>query len=319
MSRRTEARINVTFEAAARWLDRRSDASWTPVDEAAFQAWILEDPERRLAYAKVALLWNDPALSGALATMPDAIEPQPSTSRLIAAFAALAACIAGIAFMTLAEQTPTTPPYEQLASTAPRLHKTMSLPDGSTLHLNAGATAEISFADDARRVRLQSGEAFFEVAKDARRPFEVATQHGSVTVTGTRFNVDTFAEGVEVTVGAGSVKIRAPNGETVSAEAGQRLAIQAGALGELRNVHPGAAEAWRTGWLETDGMPLSRLVERLAREGGMTVYSIDPKLQALEIAGRFRTDNPEALLGDLGAIHGFTVRETPRGLWLEPA
>ena len=64
------------------------------------------------------------------------------------------------------------------------------LPDGSTVELNSGA--RLSYARTygwrSRAVRL-TGEAFFEVADDAQKPFTVATFNAAVTVLGTRFNV----------------------------------------------------------------------------------------------------------------------------------
>jgi len=58
-------------------------------------------------------------------------------------------------------------------------------------------------------VRLASGEAFFQVSKDASRPFTVETPAGSVRATGTAFNV--LAESpaaLDVTVTEGTVAVR---------------------------------------------------------------------------------------------------------------
>ncbi len=69
------------------------------------------------------------------------------------------------------------------------------LSDGSIVWLNAGSSLEISeeFGKNARNVRLM-GEAFFQVAKDSKRPFTVATKALDVRVLGTSFNVSCYPE-----------------------------------------------------------------------------------------------------------------------------
>ena len=78
--------------------------------------------------------------------------------------------------------------------------KKVVLPDNSTVWLNKGAT--ISYADnfegDERKVNLQ-GEALFQVAKNAEKPFIVSSDGASAKVLGTTFNFkNQGAEGNEV-------------------------------------------------------------------------------------------------------------------------
>ncbi len=85
----------------------------------------------------------------------------------------------------------------------------LQLADGTAVVLSPGAqlTYPEQFAAGRREVMLE-GEAFFEVAKDAARPFIVHTQHAMATVLGTRFRVVTRPNGtVEVTVKTGKVAV----------------------------------------------------------------------------------------------------------------
>ncbi len=50
-----------------------------------------------------------------------------------------------------------------------------SLPDGSTVQLDAMTTIRVRQDLLSRRVELAAGQAVFEVAKDRRRPFSVST------------------------------------------------------------------------------------------------------------------------------------------------
>ena len=69
----------------------------------------------------------------------------------------------------------------------------LTLPDGSSIWLNAQTTIQypVSFNKHERKIKLD-GEAYFEVAKDKKRPFIVNTKDCSVEVLGTKFNVDAY-------------------------------------------------------------------------------------------------------------------------------
>ncbi|SDE11315.1 FecR family protein [Pedobacter soli] len=91
----------------------------------------------------------------------------------------------------------------------------VTLPDGSKVMLNAMSELEfpVSFADNERLVSLK-GEAYFEVAKDAARPFKVKLNGSEVEVLGTHFNVSAYNQTAKTTLLEGSVKVR--NGESSS-------------------------------------------------------------------------------------------------------
>lgn len=86
----------------------------------------------------------------------------------------------------------------------------ITLPDGSTVKLNAGTKIEYPehFAHDVRKIKL-SGEAFFDVTRDSLHPFIIDTEHASVEVLGTSFNVSAYphASLVSVNVETGKVKL----------------------------------------------------------------------------------------------------------------
>ncbi|SMC58365.1 FecR family protein [Pedobacter nyackensis] len=86
----------------------------------------------------------------------------------------------------------------------------LNLPDGSKVWLNAGSSLKypVVFAENERRVEL-SGEAYFEVSKDKKRPFYVNTDRQGLKVLGTHFNINAFRDEPETTTTLleGSVKI----------------------------------------------------------------------------------------------------------------
>jgi len=85
-----------------------------------------------------------------------------------------------------------------------------SLPDGTTVTLNAGSTLKYDnrFGITDRVVQLE-GEGYFKVAKDASRPFTVKTSFLNVRALGTEFNVKAYPDDktIETTLVEGSVKI----------------------------------------------------------------------------------------------------------------
>jgi ferric-dicitrate binding protein FerR (iron transport regulator) len=95
------------------------------------------------------------------------------------------------------------------------------LEDGSTLVLNTDSRARVHFGRELREVRLLQGEALFEVAHDARRPFVVQSAAWQVRAVGTVFGVRLRGTEVDVTVSEGVVEF----GKSGAAEeAPQRIA-----------------------------------------------------------------------------------------------
>lgn len=91
----------------------------------------------------------------------------------------------------------------------------IKLDDGSEVSLNTDSTIRVTMLKEERQIELLSGEAFFDVAKDANRPFTVATEEQQITVLGTAFNVrqreDENVLKVAVIEGRVAVQRRTPN------------------------------------------------------------------------------------------------------------
>ena len=96
--------------------------------------------------------------------------------------------------------------YEQLCESGKK--SVLTLPDGSIVHLNSSSKIAYSseYNQKIREVEL-SGEAFFEVAHDAKRPFVVRAGDVSVRVLGTKFNVKAYEDDnlIETTLVEGKV------------------------------------------------------------------------------------------------------------------
>jgi transmembrane sensor len=96
--------------------------------------------------------------------------------------------------------------------TAPGEQRTVVLEEGSRITLNTRTRIAVHLARHVREVVLRDGEAFFEVSKDASRPFTVRTSIGSARAIGTRFDVYLEDNHLSVTTQEGKVMLATPVG-----------------------------------------------------------------------------------------------------------
>ncbi|MEJ1961320.1 MAG: FecR domain-containing protein [Gammaproteobacteria bacterium] len=85
--------------------------------------------------------------------------------------------------------------------------RSITLPDGSIVELNARSKVRVQFREDERGIELLSGQALFRVAKDKTRPFVVRSDHAQVRAVGTQFDVYRKSGGTLVTVLEGRVAV----------------------------------------------------------------------------------------------------------------
>ena len=198
------------------------------------------------------------------------------------------------------------------------------LADGSTIDLRRDAEVAVAFASasaDERRVTLTRGQAHFQVAPDAARPFVVAAGAARFRAVGTAFAVELTENGTELIVTEGRVAVEATSAGApplALVAAGERVALDpAGALRIA--VAPADAEeiearlGWRSPRIEFDEVPLGEVVRVLARHGGPRIELADPTLARLEIAGALRAGNPAPLLALLRDTYGIRAEPLPDG------
>ncbi|MCY1647130.1 FecR family protein [Caulobacter sp. SL161] len=305
--------MNRIAQEAALWAARRLDADAQP--DPAFEAWKAADPAHARAYEQVWRASQDPALSEALRLSEQRRAAPRRAWRAPVLAGGLLACGLAVFIAWPYAQVMTVQP--QVIQTAPGQQRVVALADGTQVTLDGATRLDVRLGTGRRQVELVRGEAFFDVAHDARRPFIVQAPEGSARVLGTAFDLERGDGRLELSVRRGKVRL-APTGvirRTAELTVGQRAFAKEGRLSAVRTFDP-QADDWRTGWLETDGVTLARLVERLNRASDKPITIIDPALGRQRVAGRFRLDDPEALARNLALMHGFTIRETSNGLEL---
>lgn len=196
--------------------------------------------------------------------------------------------------------------------TDPGKQASVTLTDGSTIHLNTHSALSVELSDRRRSLILKQGEALFEVAHDATRPFEVTVNGGVVRAIGTVFNIDTRGKRTTVTVVEGMVRVIYKE-RAHDIPAGHRLRYATDhAPDTVEPANLPQTTAWRTHEFVFDDMPFALIVEELNRYRTVPILIIDPDLRSRRLSGSIRLDDPEQSFKMLQNVLPFrTMRMTP--------
>lgn len=177
--------------------------------------------------------------------------------------------------------------------------RTIALPDGSSVALNADSALSVNFGGVERRLSLLEGEALFTVMPDPARPFVVEAGGGQTHALGTVFDIDIRPSDVVVTVVEGVVSVAADfsPSETVRVVADQRVRYNARVIPSVTEAIDASAEtAWRRGRLIFNRQALGDVVSSLERYRTGSILVMSDELRALPVTGVFDLSDPEAIL-----------------------
>ncbi|SDF57682.1 MULTISPECIES: FecR domain-containing protein [unclassified Duganella] len=322
-------------EQAAQWFMRRSEPGWTGADQHALTVWLAASPQHREIYEGMALTSHDLhhiPLAQKTSRRPHAASAPANRARGAQAgrrawlTAALAACAllavgagSGWQHWQHWQHWQGAPAYELAVATAPGEVRTLDLPDGSTIVLNINSKLTVRYGSHRREVVLEGGEAFFKVARDAQRPFTVASGASEVKAVGTAFNVRVTPAQIVVKVREGRVEVRPDSG----ASQAQIYVLNAG--GGL-GIHPASHRArsiavsadtvgdWRSGQLHFRSAPLAEVAADLQHYLGQPVV-VEGALARQPISGVASTREPRAFLLALPALLPLRVQQQLDGSW----
>ncbi|MQG93833.1 FecR family protein [Pseudomonas sp. MN1F] len=292
-------------EQAAAWFVRLQDAPRDAALQKQLRAWLAADPSHRAEYDALATVWSAaeliPRQRLEALCEPGPVRQLPQRRLLRQALAASVAVVAlGLGW--------TGWHYQQLnhqgqLQTAFGERRQVALPDGSQLELNGATQLHIDFSPGRRRIQLNAGEAMFIVAHDSSRPFVVDTAQGSVTVTGTRFDVRLDPATTRVAVEQGSVRVQGSDTSLAQLGAGQGAYIDAhGQVAAPYAVDAATLTAWRQGKLVFDNATLAEVVAEVSRYRAQPLRVAPGKVAQLRLSSTFSTDDTDALLRALPSI-----------------
>lgn len=206
----------------------------------------------------------------------------------------------------------------------------VKLPDGTMVWLNAASSLVYpsSFAKAPFREVSLSGEAYFEVTRNAKQPFVVKSGKQKIEVIGTHFNINSYPDesAIKTTLVEGSIKVSLPGTSQLSKSLhGSRTEIlkpgqQAVVSDDLLKVNYTDLERatdWKNGDFIFESEPLDMLMRRVSKWYNVKISyaknvdqreeftgkvsrkkNISELLKALQSAGqiKFTIDNQHVLI-----------------------
>jgi transmembrane sensor len=386
MDHEQDPTMSISEQAAHWWVLLHSEGA-SATDHLEFGEWVARSPERVESYLQTARLmralksptvrWPDTPpevlIREAKASPPDALQlPNSTPPRLPSASyrgtnqghtegspgsvakpkvryarpllwgtAAALAIVAGSAWLMLTgPQVYTTKFGEQ---------RSVLLDDGSRVTLNTASRIEVDLRKDRRLIRLSQGEALFEVAHDASRPFDVHAANTVLRAVGTQFNVDMRSTQTTVTVLEGRVAVvpefgaaaasssepasapsnamespetaenllshhaLVPRGPLILAAAERVVITSSGPSTPQHVVNLAAATSWTRRQLVFDNRPLSEVAEEFNRYNRGRIVIDSEKLRGQQVTGVFQSDDPSSFLLFLSNIPEVEIHEAEDG------
>jgi transmembrane sensor len=188
--------------------------------------------------------------------------------------------------------------------------------DGSTITLNTDSGVRVAISDKERRVDLEKGEAFFEVAKDPKRPFVVRAGNERIVAVGTKFSVWRQADDVRVIVTEGRVRVEhvGAHRQTQAAFISAGSVAVAGLAGVLvRDKGLSDVEehlSWRQGFVIFHETPLSDAVAEFNRYNTRQIVIDDSALASIRVGGNFRSNNADGFVRLLAEAFPIRVEDS---------
>ena len=312
---------SIDAEAAA-WLVRLDRGNLSDEERLELRQWLAEDSRNAVALKSNFAVWADlDELARDLMLEPRGARPERPAHRMLAPIGYV---LSGVAVVVVAAVVLSSglfadrwvTEYSARLETGIGEHKTFQLPDDSVASLNSDTLAYVEFAASGRHVRLERGEARFEVSHDPDRVFAVLANGRIIEAVGTAFVVKIDEDETLVSVTEGRVRV-ATALDVSNAEdpfelvgtngAGRRLLHSGEELlfevakpaVQVRQYDPGAFErrlAWTEGRMIFDSERLQNVVAEFSRHSRLSIEFEQPELAELEVTGNFVLGDDDAFL-----------------------
>jgi transmembrane sensor len=327
-------------DAAAMWHERLHRDKVSEETRRDFDAWLAASPAHRHAYQSVEGAWASlrhaseaPSILALRHETALRLTRKTSGHTRPLRWAVAAAILIGLGVGTLAVYPTDRPLMSDILATirnADHLHYqtatgerlAVSLPDGSQVTLDTQSELKLNFSPAQRRVQLTRGQAFFEVAKDPKRPFVVATRNRQFLAVGTAFDVRLDGDQVRITMVEGTVRVEStddqmqllqlndshngkagragsPNRQDRIASsgappiatitAGEQLISDAGREDHVLAADPDRDTSWRRGQVIFENTRLADAVAEINRYSETKIELGDASLADLRLSGAFAT------------------------------
>ncbi|WP_448652529.1 FecR family protein [Pseudomonas fluorescens] len=291
-----EASDSIDAQAASWFARNRSEAG--RADRKAFAAW-QATPAHARAYAEFEQLWAD------LGQLQQLNKPLPLPKRKPSVWRPALAVAAALVCAVLATHlgAPRELYHSQIAAHAKGM-RTLNLPDGSTLYVNANTRVRVEFSAHQRILHLDKGQLYIEVAADKERPLYVQAGEANVRVVGTGFDVRRSQQQLVVSVAHGQVAFEPDAKSPVTLLGAQQRATFSYAKGTVQQQTLTAEEVadWRSGHLSFRNRDLASLIDELSLYRPQPPLQVSKAVAQLKVSGNLDVNDPDALLNALPAL-----------------
>jgi transmembrane sensor len=290
-------------EEAAEWVARAAGRPLTEAERGELKEWLGRSAVHKERFSDLA------ALHRGLLSAADAGETEEHLSipeaaglylrRRPAAASGMAAALAGLVAMAAVSLGLVSEPDAETLRTALGQQLEHDLPDGSTILLNTATDLTVEMSSGERLVRMNGGEALFEVAHDPARPFIVETDGRRVRVLGTTFSVRAERGEFEVVVEEGLVEVASSSAEEgVLLSPKQRMLVtpEAEGIEGLDEAALARELSWRGGSLVFAASPLKEVVAEISRYTDRVLVIEDKAVASVPIDGYFPVGDVDGLL-----------------------
>jgi transmembrane sensor len=276
------------LQDAGEWVQRLNESTAEELADQWMQ-WCGADPMNLPAFEQMQRLWNAfPEARAKTLHPPPFVNRRKHRNWLITLAASVVLMVGAAGWFAWHYSD------EQVLDTAIGEQRRITLADGSHLDLAPGSRVITHFTLTKRDVRLERGQAFFQVAHNVTRPFIVHANNLTVTAVGTQFDVRVGPDATAVTVMEGRIKVspdaeKMDNGRTrteiIHADIGQRVTFSKSARQfSVGTVDPKVAGSWRGGTLQFVGESLDEVVGVINRYS-TTHIVVAPALQQTRFTG----------------------------------
>lgn len=302
---------------AADWFARLGRRAVTPQTLRDFQDW-RDAPANDAAYSEVEAFWE---ANGQRAADPEILRMTEEAfarrrglrfpawlrgGRIVWALAFATLVVGAGTVVTVNRMSPT-------YATEPTEQRVIRLADGSRVHLNVASQLRVRFRGHERRIILSRGEAFFDVAHDASRPFIVDAGGADVRALGTKFDVRRDDGRVQVTLVEGVVRVNrdaSPDAWTLAPNQ-QLTVVHTGATKRsLADATP--STSWTTGRLTFHETPLASAVAEVNRYSDRKI-ALDADLSNRLVSGVFDVGDTESFVKGVATLFDLRATKAPDG------
>jgi len=328
----------------------------TPDELRMLMAWAGDTPGKLDQFEELMKVWS---LSGEVKLdkkrlfssaneQTEAVRPKNNIKPWAIVVSAMAAAILMVFVGTFEFQNDNPRLFEEYYKTNTGELRDLALSDGSKVRMNGESSVLLGFEETSRYIKLEKGEAFFEVAHDPGRPFIVEVGGVLVRAVGTAFNIDHNSEGVMVTVMEGTVQVSLVSEGSqnkislsdtvwkesgVMASRGEQVAVHM-SNSEITNINniqgnnvtanfvrtniitPNQAVSWGGGILHLNGEILAVAVERINRQSHKKIAFADVNIANYPIYGSFRINDINSFINAIEVLYPIRHQETANGFIL---